>query len=290
MIRVRHLVLSVFIATIFISLSVFRPALGQQVEINDTQIQYNRGQNVAPIYEGWIKKKDGSIDLWFGYLNRNYEEVLHIPVGENNKIEPGDTNQGQPSVFIPRRRTGGAMSRREGYVFRLTLPPGTDPEIEVTWTVSAYGHTDQAVATLLPGYALEPPADGNKPPTVSLGPNNTQTTTTSGVTLTASVSDDGLPANQRSAGTTLPNQRFSRGTIKWEQYHGPGNVTFRPSSSPISTETETVKDVKLTTSAFFDEPGIYTLRAVVNDVATNPAGYPRVPSTTFQSVTVTVPQ
>tara|TARA_B100001123_G_scaffold418094_2_gene521632 strand:- start:13654 stop:14487 length:834 start_codon:yes stop_codon:yes gene_type:complete len=277
MTRACHLVFTGFMATTCISLSVSRPALGQQVEINDTQIQYNRGQNVAPIYEGWIQKKDGSIDLWFGYLNRNYEEVLHIPVGENNKIEPGDTNQGQPSVFIPRRRSGGAMSRREGYVFRLTLPPGTDPDIEVTWTVSAYGHTDRAVATLLPVYALEPPADGNKPPTVSIDPNNTQTTTSNGVTLTASVSDDGLPENQQ-------------GTIKWEQYHGPGNITFTPTSSPIPVTTETARDVKLTTTAFFDEPGIYKLRAVVNDGATNPAGYPRVPSTTFENVTVTVTQ
>ena len=30
-------------------------AAAQKVEILDSQIQYNRGQNVAPLYEGWIR-------------------------------------------------------------------------------------------------------------------------------------------------------------------------------------------------------------------------------------------
>ena len=53
---------------------------GQEIDILDTQIQYNRGMNVAPLYEGWTKTPDGTIEFWFGYLNRNWEEVLHIPV------------------------------------------------------------------------------------------------------------------------------------------------------------------------------------------------------------------
>ena len=44
------------------------------------QVQYGRGQNVAPVYEGWQHNPDGSYSMVFGYLNRNYEEEVDIPL------------------------------------------------------------------------------------------------------------------------------------------------------------------------------------------------------------------
>ena len=35
------------------------------------QVQYSRGQNVAPVFEGWERNPDGSYNMVFGYLNRN---------------------------------------------------------------------------------------------------------------------------------------------------------------------------------------------------------------------------
>src|SRR5262245_60375907 len=67
------------------------------------QIQYSRGQNIAPSFDGWMPNADGSADLLFGYLNRNFEEHLYIPIGPNNMIEPGKQDQGQPTYFFPRR-------------------------------------------------------------------------------------------------------------------------------------------------------------------------------------------
>src|SRR5262245_11388546 len=64
------------------------------------------GQTVTPAYEGWYKNPDGTFSLSFGYLNRNAEEVVDIPLGPNNFIEPGDQNQGQPTEFQPRRHWG----------------------------------------------------------------------------------------------------------------------------------------------------------------------------------------
>lgn len=173
------------------------PAGGQQVEILDTQIQYNRGQNVAPLYEGWIRNPDGTFDLWFGYLNRNYEEVLHVPVGPDNRIEPGGPDRGQPTVFVPRRRTGGAVSRRESYVFRVTAPADFGEEDELIWTVRAHGKTDRAVGTLLDVYALEGPPDGNAPPTAGVAADRTSAAAGETVTLTAAFSDDGRPEDAR---------------------------------------------------------------------------------------------
>ena len=38
------------------------------------QERWNRGQNVQPVFEGWERNGDGSFNMLFGYLNRNYEE------------------------------------------------------------------------------------------------------------------------------------------------------------------------------------------------------------------------
>ena len=53
------------------------------------QVRWDRGQNVAPVFEGWERNADGTFNMVFGYMNRNYEEMPHIPVGENNFFEPG---------------------------------------------------------------------------------------------------------------------------------------------------------------------------------------------------------
>ncbi len=46
------------------------------------------GQSVAPVYEGYDVNPDGSFNMWFGYMNRNYEEELDLPIGEANHFDP----------------------------------------------------------------------------------------------------------------------------------------------------------------------------------------------------------
>src|SRR5260221_8641442 len=53
------------------------------------QVQYSRGQNVAPVFEGWEHNPDGTFNMVFGYLNRNYEEEVDIPIGAENTISMG---------------------------------------------------------------------------------------------------------------------------------------------------------------------------------------------------------
>ncbi len=252
-------------------------ASGQQIDIPDTQIQYNRGRHVAPIYEGWFRNADGTIDMWFGYLNLNWEEVLHIPVGPENRVEPGGPDRGQPGVFVPRRRTGGAFQRRETFVFRVRLPHDWDQSDELVWAVTAHGKTDRAIGLLLPIYELSPPADGNTPPTVQVDHTSRRISFPDTVTLSASVSDDGNPENLR-----------DRASVRWVHYRGPGRVTFEPVRSPIPADTETVADVEVATTATFSEPGTFVLRVVANDGTANRSGNPVIPSTTHALVTVEV--
>jgi len=45
------------------------------------QLKFDRGQNVAPVFEGWERNPDGTFNMVFGYMNRNYREMPHVPVG-----------------------------------------------------------------------------------------------------------------------------------------------------------------------------------------------------------------
>ena len=46
------------------------------------------GLRVAPFFDGWYPNPDGTVTLSFGYSNLNREEVVEIPLGPDNFIEP----------------------------------------------------------------------------------------------------------------------------------------------------------------------------------------------------------
>ena len=253
------------------------------------QIQWATGQNVAPIFEGWMRSPDGSIDMIFGYLNRNWEEVLHVPVGPDNTVQPGGPDRGQPTVFVPRRATQPPGERREQFVFRVRVPKDWKPDQELIWTVTANGRTDRAIGTLNPleemdnaviaanrsfGSAVE----GNVAPSVKLTASKTTVPASESVSLTAVVTDDGLPKTRRtpsgrpSAGAAPPAAaaaamagRIAGLHVRWMLYRGPGNVTFTPERSPIDAADGPVSGAKATSSAKFSAPGAYMLRAFVDD-------------------------
>src|SRR5262245_66354044 len=58
--------------------------------------------NITPVYEGWLPNDDGSFELVFGYMNREWEGDTSIPLGPANTMDPGG-DQGQPTNFFPRR-------------------------------------------------------------------------------------------------------------------------------------------------------------------------------------------
>src|SRR5206468_2593209 len=64
------------------------------------------GASITGAFEGWYKNSDGSFSILVGYFNRNLKQILDIPVGPNNHIDPGGPDQGQPTHFLPRRQWG----------------------------------------------------------------------------------------------------------------------------------------------------------------------------------------
>src|SRR5262249_1492586 len=89
------------------------------------------GASVTGALEGWYKNSDGSFSILVGYFNRNLKQVLDIPVGPNNHIDPGGPDQGQPTHFLPRRQWG---------VFTVVVPKDFGSK-RLTWTITANGQT-----------------------------------------------------------------------------------------------------------------------------------------------------
>src|SRR5690348_17671737 len=111
--------------------------LGAALSVS-AQVQYARGQNVAPVFEGWEHNPDGTYNMVFGYLNRNYEEEVDIPLGTANSITVGGEtfgDRGQPTHFYP---------RRQRFLFRVVVPKDFDKQQKVVWTLTSRGRTDQA--------------------------------------------------------------------------------------------------------------------------------------------------
>ena len=121
-------------------------ALGVPAMAQAQSLAYNSGQNVAPGYEGWEEDADGSKYFLFGYMNRNWEEEIDVPVGPENGFSPGPADQGQPTHFLPRRNR---------FVFRVKVPANFTAKDELIWTLTTNGKTEKAYASLREDYKVD---------------------------------------------------------------------------------------------------------------------------------------
>src|SRR6267143_6330405 len=120
------------------------PLFAQTRASDLTNLRHDTGQGVSPVYEGFDINPDGSYNMWFGYMNRNYEEAIDLPVGAANAFEPGG-DRGQPTHFVPRRHKD---------VFRVVVPKDFGSQTLV-WKLNAHGQTQQVVATLKPVWQID---------------------------------------------------------------------------------------------------------------------------------------
>jgi hypothetical protein len=231
------------------------------------------GQSVTPAFEGWFYDKDGGIRLLIGYFNRNSEQALDIPIGPNNRIEPGGPDQGQPTHFLVGRQFG---------VFAVKVPKDCGGR-QLTWTLVVNGQTNVIPMHIKPDWVVEPFEDAgskNTPPVLRFQPGGpTASGPPSGIltkyaatvgeplTLDAWVTDEPPKLN------VVPNQSRGRGrgaaaappiaplSVTWSAYRGPATVTFAPAKPPI----DKADSGKTTTTATFSQPGEYMLRIQAND-------------------------
>src|SRR5690348_18483497 len=124
---------------------------------------HDSGQSITGAFEGWFPNKDGTFSLLFGYFNRNQKQELEIPVGPNNRIDPGGPDLGQPTHFLTGRQFG---------VFTVTVPKDFG-EKKLTWTLTANGKTTVIPGSLNALWEVSPfvEAGGNTPPFISFDEN-----------------------------------------------------------------------------------------------------------------------
>ena len=252
-----------------------------------------RGQSVAPAFEGWEQNDDGSFTLLFGYMNRNWDEVLDVPIGPANRLEPGGLDRGQPTHFLPRRNR---------HVFRVRVPADFGRQ-ELVWTLTTQGQTAQAYGTLHPDYFMDDVAImnnngaggggggaynifGNVRPTLAVdGAAARHVTVGEPVVLTAHASDDGVPRRRAMA----PPEQQGMGSapdsasglrLSWFVYRGAGAVTFDPPQTKVWEDYRpggnspwspgwgpppVPEDGTWVTRVTFQEPGTYVLRGLAHD-------------------------
>ena len=271
------------------------------------QQSFASGQSISPAYEGWVQNEDGSFDLVFGYMNRNWEQVVGVPVGPENTIEPGGPDRGQPTRFQPRRNR---------FVFSVRVPADFGDR-ELVWTLTANGETQRAYGTLRRDYFIDdlvvqanfgaagaagstPELAENAAPVLSVEGEPARTARVGEpLALAASVSDDGVPrarplapANPRRPGRITTDSATGL-RLSWFVYRGAGGAAFDPPQtatwedtrvgrdspwSPGWSTPEAPEDGRWETAVTFNRPGEYVLRALAHDGGLQ----------TYEDVTVTV--
>ena len=230
----------------------------------------SRGQTVTPAFEGWYANSDGTFTISFGYYNRNSKQVIQIPIGENNSIEPAEFDGGQPTRFEPERNWG---------VFGV-LVPADFGDREVVWTLKDGGKEFPIPGSLREAWQIDALAGeagtGNTPPVLKFEPDGPEAqgplgtmfgplTTSVGTPLELSVwaSDDG-----RGGGSVVGASRNVTVALAWIEHQGPGEVTFASPTARVAPEGG-----EATTLATFSEPGDYIIRVRANDSPVASAGH-----------------
>jgi hypothetical protein len=242
-------------------------AAAMTLPLSGGQEKYLRGQNVAPIFDGWEENPDGSFNMVFGYLNRNYEEVVDVPVGADNKFEPGGNDQGQPTRFFP---------RRSRFLFRVKVPKDFGNK-ELVWTLTTHGRTDKAYATLRPEYILDNALieggnigqrkERNEAPVINVEGSDHRATVGRPMTLTAHITDDGIPKAPPPGGIETRRARFGL-RAGWFVYRGMGTIAFDPpQSQPFKRDSAAFvpADGHSSVKVTFSQAGRYVLRVTADD-------------------------
>jgi hypothetical protein len=222
-----------------------------------------RGVGITPAFEGWYPNADGSFSLLLGYFNRNTKEALDIPVGPNNRVEPGLPDQGQPTHFEIGRQWG---------VFVVKVPKDFGTKA-LTWTIVAHGDSESVPFTLNKAYPISPFKElgmGNQPPVLAFtqgGPKFTGPPVATAATFTGTVNQP-VAINVWVEDPKSPNEVEGGGrgfsaavaTVSFHKFRGPGKVTFDKARIPVSKQGDMI-----TAAATFTAPGDYLLRVQAND-------------------------
>jgi hypothetical protein len=237
------------------------------------------GASVTPAYEGWFYNPDGSRSFLIGYYNRNAKQELDVPIGPNNKIEPGGPDMGQPTHFMPGRQWG---------IFVIPAPKDFKESDSYTWTITANGVTNAIPFRLHSDYVMSPFTEiavGNTPPTIGFEPGGKAVQ--GPLTMLSAA-----PTKTATANTPMPLDVFAMDDMKYtsgtnapmaaarppvtltiNKYRGPGKVTIDKVKPALEKmDGKAPYNGKATTTVTFSEPGEYALQIIANDYSGDGGG------------------
>lgn len=246
------------------------PLVAQRAQRLPLAPRLPKGDQVAPFFEGWLSNSDGTFTFSFGYFNLNTEQILDIPIGPDNVIEPAEFNGNQPTHFP-------VQPRRDRGVFSVTVPASYgDGRQRVVWTITSNGKT-YSVPAKVGVSALQidygPKAMGSVAPLVRIPPDGPEGESIQGVRSQPRTATVGTPLTLTVWGSEIsersPDDVVNRDgvplAVTWTKHQGPpGEVVFEPRRVMIEEGTG-----EATITATFSEAGEYLLRVRVDNFAAN---------------------
>jgi hypothetical protein len=209
-------------------------------------------------YDGYVRNKDGTLTLSFGYFNMNTVDVA-VPPGDANSFKPAPADRNQPVTFL---------KGRHRFACSMVVDKTFDGTLQ--WTVAFAGKTVTTTPKALdPLYELELNSQKraiaglditaapknvcvNRTPTVTIvnpfGEVNTDAAPAAAhmsarldqeAAINGVVEDDGLPRSGKLA-------------VSWKKNSGPGEVTFSDAAAGL-------------TRARFSAAGTYELELTATD-------------------------
>jgi hypothetical protein len=240
------------------------------------------GASISPAYDGWFDNADGTHTFLIGYYNRNWTDAVDVPVGPNNRFEPGDPDRGQPTHFMPNRGFG---------MFTITVPKNTPPSEKLWWVLTVNGVTQRVPFHMSPDYNITPQRASeespggqyNLPPVLRFsekGPaiQSPMATVAKAVDRSAIagepmplefwIEDDGLYASGSNAPMTAA---VPMAELVVAKYRGPGTVAVGKGHEKVITlkggKPGEAWAGKAATTVTFSDPGEYLLHVTVNDLS-----------------------
>jgi hypothetical protein len=263
-----------------VALAVLSGAIISAQTLLPSSPQKQFGGSVSPVFEGWWDNPDGTHTFLLGYFSRNTEEEIEIPLGPNNRFEPGEADRGQPTHFMPGRRAG---------MFTVTVPKDFGRTQKLVWHLNSAGYSTSVPVNMSPDYSITPQhaseqgPDGrhNLPPVFRFEPGGPAFTLPNASLATAASKSTiaGVPfpldilveddAQYASGANTPMLHAPPVVTLEVSKYRGPGKVTIA-SPQPAVTAIKGGKPLepfagKASTTLTFSEAGQYTIHVIAND-------------------------
>ncbi len=241
------------------------------------------GDAIAPMFNGWIRNDDGTTTMIFGFANKNSKEVVDIPLGVNNRIEPAEYDGVQPTHFPTYTRRGFVGIQERG-VFAVTVP-ADQKDTEVVWHLTHGGYTYSIpgrATTMAYQMSNDGGALGSLNPAIRFSQAGAESTDREGVYADRIVAQVGKPVTlsaliqDRGVRAKYPENKMLLVPLgsEWIMHQGPAVPTFsqasitgkeRAESQGEGASTSSNGWSEVVTEATFSAPGDYIIRLRVDN-------------------------